>query len=534
MFINLPMLNKKIFIVITILLCFACQKDKLPEDDNSTDPCSKVVNGVYQYPSEPPGNNLTNAEEIEYWNIPEAVLPCLLTDGLLESCLSFHSLGSHIFIDGNDGVQSSYDYVKSICRGFPELEKWPDALSTLIARYKSIDTIHFDTLPSLNNLHDYGGYDFFTYVLEVILGQEAFLKKATMRQKHELLSEIFVKQAFREHRDTWYFFEGPVFVMARMMYIDNYQPFMDEYVNNSEIRHTVTSGSPTYPDMKLLIISLAENYLTTIDPDQNLIFGIGNDFEYSDPDFALYDSSTHILYFRDFHPEFDSYNNKATPFAFYIGNDTIMKGNFWPMFLSTYPSGPYIGTAPFLYQYYALRFSIHRTFSNQNDPDPRNEIGLIDDFKNHNLLHSGLTVSIDSVEINNTGLIFSFSVTNYDSDNLLILDIDKMGPRLFHYFTNGLLITNQANSTVFTSNIGSDTPSPWNGWEAEWLSQLSSGESKQFKINYTLSSTLSSGDYNASFTYPGLEFQVEHDQLYQASGRIWLGDIKVMKMITIQ
>ena len=525
-------MNKKISIVISILLCFACQKDKIIEDEPPTDPCSKLVNGVYQYPSEPP-ENLTSAEEIEYWNIPENVLPCILTDGLLESCLRFHTIGSHMFLDGPDGIQGGYDSVRSICRGFPELEKWPDALSTLITQYKSIDTIHFDTLPSLNNLHDYGGYDFFTYILEVILGQEVFLKKATMRQKHELLSEIFEKQAFRDHRDTWYFFEGPAFVMARLMYIDNYQPFMDEYTNNAEIRRTVTSGSPTYPDTKLIIISLAEDYMTTIDPDQNLILGFGNDFEYSDLDFALYDSSTHILYFRDFHPEFDSYNNKPTPFAFYIGNDSIMKGFFWPMFLSTFPSGPYIGTAPFFYQYYALRFSFRRTSSNQNDPDPRNDIRLINDFKKHNLLHSGLSLSIDSLEINNTQLVFSFSITNHDEENLLILDIDKMGPRLFHYFTNGLIITNQANSTVFTSNIGSDTPSPWNGWKSEWLSQLSSGESRQFKINYTISTPLSPSDYKASFTFPGLEFQVENEQLYQASGRIWLGDLRVTKMITI-
>jgi hypothetical protein len=66
------------------------------------------------------------------------------------------------------------------------------------------------------------------------------------------------------------------------------------------------------------------------------------------------------------------------------------------------------------------------------------------------------------------------------------------------------------------------------------LSQLKSGESREFTINYTITEAIPAGDYTASFEFPGLSNQVSLDQLYQGTDRIWLGDISLKKRIIVQ
>lgn len=42
------------------------------------------------------------------------------------------------------------------------------------------------------------------------------------------------------------------------------------------------------------------------------------------------------------------------------------------------------------------------------------------------------------------------------------------------------------------------------------------------------------GGYRASFVYPGLSYQVGFDELFQDGARVWLGEIGINEMITIQ
>jgi hypothetical protein len=260
---------------------------------------------------------------------------------------------------------------------------------------------------------------------------------------------------------------------------------------------------------------------------QEIVFKIGQDLNYKYSDIELYDSSTHILYFKEVHPEFDKISQST--FTFLADGTEVYTGSFWPSYLNSMPSGPFISSPPF-FQDYALR--IENLYN--SDPDLRNDPQLIQSLKVHDLLHSGLSVVINSLVINGTQLSFSFTVTNQDKSDLLIIDLDKTGVNLFHYFTNGLIIRNLNNDIVFSSNVEYETPSPWNSWKIEWLSQLKSGESKQFTINYTISALINPGEYNALFEFPGLEFQVAKEQLFQTGGRIWLGDIQTNKKITIQ
>jgi hypothetical protein len=116
----------------------------------------------------------------------------------------------------------------------------------------------------------------------------------------------------------------------------------------------------------------------------------------------------------------------------------------------------------------------------------------------------------------------------------MIIDPDKTGPNLFHYFTNGLYIYDLAHNEIFSSTILHQAPVPWNSWKSEWLSELKSGDSRQFTIIYTINKPIIPGEYDTTFDFPGLAYQVSKDQLYQGNSRIWLGDIHHNKRRTIQ
>jgi len=283
----------------------------------------------------------------------------------------------------------------------------------------------------------------------------------------------------------------------------------------------------------IITIALTAMILTSCesfkpDSEQEIFFKAGSDFEYKFSDIELYDSSTHILYFKDVHPEFE---NIGQTFTFLVNGEEIYSGFFRPAFLSSLPTGPFISTAPLFYQYYALR--IENWYDRK--PDMRNDPRIIQALEERHLLHSGLSVIINSIECDDSYLSFSFTVTNRDQSDLLILDPDKMGIKLFHYFTNGLRISKlNDKTTVFTSTIDHLSPEPWNSWETGWLSKIEHDVSKTFGFNYPIDSPIDPGEYYAFFEFPGLAYQIERDQLIRANKRIWLGDIRVTKNIVIE
>ena len=276
----------------------------------------------------------------------------------------------------------------------------------------------------------------------------------------------------------------------------------------------------------LLLISCEKIFNNSSD-DYFFKSDAGLEYKYSDCE--LYDSSTHIIYLKTSHPQIIT--EKSSVFSVLANGKEIYQGAFWPSFSSSLPIGPYISSFSSFYPDFTLRIE-HMTFDDQ-PADPRNDPRIISALAAHGLLHSGLSAAINSVDIAGTQLTFKFTVTNVDITDLLIIDLEKTGPDLFHYFTNGLSIRNVSHEEVFSSQIQPETPSPWNSWKSEWLSALKSGDSRQFTIIYSINAPLNPGEYTASFEFPGVSLGVTHDQLFQSNGRIWIGDVSVNKKITV-
>jgi hypothetical protein len=66
------------------------------------------------------------------------------------------------------------------------------------------------------------------------------------------------------------------------------------------------------------------------------------------------------------------------------------------------------------------------------------------------------------------------------------------------------------------------------------LSIINGNESKTITINYDNFEQVPSGEYKATFEFPGLRYQVEKDDIVQNSGQIWLGEINMIKSITVE
>ncbi|HUW93713.1 MAG TPA: hypothetical protein VMV74_11165 [Bacteroidales bacterium] len=276
-----------------------------------------------------------------------------------------------------------------------------------------------------------------------------------------------------------------------------------------------------------IIVTLTSCERISYNPDQYL-FRTSNGIKYKYSDFELYDSSTHILYLKSKHPEFKS--EKPTTFSLLANGEEIYTGVFWSTYSSSLPIGPYISSFSSFYPDFTIRIE-HMIIDNK-PKDPRNDPRIISALKDHNLLHSGLSVLINSIDIVGTELTFKFTVTNLDESNLLILDPDKTGPKLFHYFTNGLRICELTYEEVFAAHIVPEAPSPRDSWERDWLSELKPGESRQFTIIYAINSGITPGEYYAMFEFPGLTHGVTKKQLFQDDARIWLGDIFITQEIT--
>jgi len=278
----------------------------------------------------------------------------------------------------------------------------------------------------------------------------------------------------------------------------------------------------------LIVIAVILTLASCEKTDNEVFFKTGSGLEYMFSDLELYDTSAHVLYFRKVHNEFK--NIEKDSFTFLDKGDPIYTGSFWPGYSSSIPTGPFIMSPPSFYGNYALKIDNWHA----GESDVRNNPRMIEILKQNNLFHSGLAISSSSIEITGSQLTFKFTVTNKDQSDLLIIDINKTGSNLFHYFTNGLYIYDLSHNEVFASTIQHQAPDPWNSWKIDWLTELKSGDSKEFTINYTINTPLNQGEYYTTFEFPGLAHQVTIDQLYQGTARIWLGDIQYNKNITIQ
>lgn len=233
-------------ILFVLMACY--NKTTVPEPEPILTPCELFASGIYN-------DTLPGKVPTKFW-------PCMQTKDLLDA-ISDHFPSLYMLMAGPSGLQSGYELCRKKYSWFIELEGRTDAFEYLIAKYASIDTVHYNL--KLYPM-DFGGFKWYTYNLEVFMAQEVYLKSATDKQRLALLNELFVKQSIRKGQQGDFLVEGPTFVMARMMYYYNYKPFMDIANQNHQIQYLIEFGdlrigSDEGKQAQLVIFSIAYNFI---------------------------------------------------------------------------------------------------------------------------------------------------------------------------------------------------------------------------------------------------------------------------------
>ena len=253
-----------------------------------------------------------------------------------------------------------------------------------------------------------------------------------------------------------------------------------------------------------------------------------NDFEY-------YDYSAHLIYLKDNKSFVEDFENLGE-FTVFANEVEIYSGESWPSYSSSMPFGPIINTHPSFYgdNVVSIGFMAYLDSLGNFLPDPREDEIIVGALKKYDQFHAGLSCEITSVEyVSSTNVTVKLLLKNNDDFNYYYIDPEKTGIGLFHYFTNGLYIRNFNTYEIYEHKIETVSADPWNSWGLDWLSVINGKQSKEIIITYNNFEDVPSGQYKATFEFPGLGFQMDKEDIIQDNGQIWLGSLRIQKEITI-
>jgi len=230
---------------VSLLLCFfffaiGCTKKQ----------CEEVIDQVYVYPED---------EQIKMFKIPEQTLHCLSTDALIKSCLD-HPKMSLIWTTSD--LQAGFDKVYAMCNGFDELWGRGDKVPKLIYLYKQFD---FNRDWQSHTDFENGMYMDNIVRHELIIAQYEILNDLTTSEKTELFQWALDNQKKKYALAHQYWglvgMMTTCAILSRIMYLDKYQPLIEEYNNNENMLINVAYILILDSDVVDKTMSLSEDYL---------------------------------------------------------------------------------------------------------------------------------------------------------------------------------------------------------------------------------------------------------------------------------
>ena len=161
---------------------------------------------------------------------------------------------------------------------------------------------------------------------------------------------------------------------------------------------------------------------------------------------------------------------------------------------------------------------------------PQNNSDIKDALTGAGYYHDGLRVTFDTTDtilnIDNgdtSSISYTFTVTNYDTDDLLVIDPDKTGDELFHRYTNGPVFKNLETGELFESRWKKTPAEPSvDYWTPGWFTKLKSGQSIQRTVKLKGYPYFPTGTYLFQFMYDG-PINIEKGIRERTDSRYWLG-----------
>jgi hypothetical protein len=250
-------------------------------------------------------------------------------------------------------------------------------------------------------------------------------------------------------------------------------------------------------------------------------------------DIERYDWSTHLIYLKkEKQLSFEGISVFGKPFVVTANDERCYLGALWSAISSYLPSFPIIMVGPGFNGFHASDI-IHLSledFSSQGQSltDPRNDERLKNALIQSGQFSAGIQCTLDRVKviqgINASSVEYTFTLYNMDKDNLYVLDPERMGSSLFHYFTNGINLDNDS-SHYWSENKVVTEPKHWSYWEKSWLSKIESGNSMTRTVQLEGYPHIEPGRYQCTFEFPS-QTHIEKEKRLFPDGRIWIGRIK--------
>jgi len=173
---------------------------------------------------------------------------------------------------------------------------------------------------------------------------------------------------------------------------------------------------------------------------------------------------------------------------------------------------------------------IHISRVGSNDEDIRNNPEIMETLIEQDIFHAGLEIELKSVQLLNNSdtstVEYLIEIKNNDQDNLYVIDPEKTGSKLFHYFTNGPYLQYYSeHSHLYSQYKEVYILEPYDSWNVEWFSLIESNHSIQRTIILKGYPYIPDGNYT-SYMYFSSPKLIDKENRYISDGRIWIGRIR--------
>ena len=170
--------------------------------------------------------------------------------------------------------------------------------------------------------------------------------------------------------------------------------------------------------------------------------------------------------------------------------------------------------------------------------DVRSDSRVLSALKAQGVAHGGLSLDLEPITIvadgQESSVIYSYTLTNQDSDPLYVFDPDKMGSALFHCFHNApSLFHPQAPHRIERhSNVAVDRDL-YNQYRKDWFTLIMPGESLSRTVAATGYPLMSPGSYECGFAFRGPGTGFTEDKQAQFDAPVWMGQIHVRNTLIV-
>jgi hypothetical protein len=246
-------------------------------------------------------------------------------------------------------------------------------------------------------------------------------------------------------------------------------------------------------------------------------------------DIEYYDFSSHIIYLKENNRLSGEYE-KLQGASILVNGTEIYPLKIHESYSSNWPVGPHINRITDNFGDFAFRISYNNDPSIGGNQDPRNDPRIISALKKNNKYREGLSIETESMTRQGNQITFRFKLRNNDLHSYYLLDPNKMGDGLFHYFTNGLVFFDSQKMEYQQNKIPNEQPASSRFWSMNWMSVIKGKETKVFEFVYPFENVPTGENLNFSFNFPSLELSISNgSDLDQNSGRIWLGNLVIQQ-----